>query len=148
MAGGSLTRENASDQQCEHCKRWYSSQGIDNHQDSCPLQGVDLEEYAAHVTERGAPGPDPHEGEVASTAGTDASADTRTDARTDGSGLGLDGKPDTSPSDVGEDEDDELVCTSCEEGLEVTDDELEADDDIASGDILTCECGHEMRWVA
>lgn len=146
MASGSLAPETPSDQSCEHCRRYFASQGIDNHEENCPLQGVDLEEYAAHVTESGAPGPDPHEGTVASDAGTDESAEIATDG---GSGLGLEGKPDTSPSDANDaDEDDEeLACTDCEEPLGVTADDLAADEDLEPGDRLFCSCGHEMEYA-
>lgn len=40
MTGG-VTPETATDQQCEHCGRWFSAQGIDSHEGACDLSDVD-----------------------------------------------------------------------------------------------------------
>lgn len=35
MATGSLHKENATDQQCDHCGRWFGARGIHNHERNC-----------------------------------------------------------------------------------------------------------------
>lgn len=35
MTGGSVTKERATDQQCDHCERWYASRGLAEHERNC-----------------------------------------------------------------------------------------------------------------
>jgi len=35
MAGGSLTKERATDQQCDRCGRWFGARGISEHEKNC-----------------------------------------------------------------------------------------------------------------
>lgn len=76
--------------------------------------------------------------------------DGRDPVRADGGGLGLEGKPDVDPSDATDDaggaDREELDCTGCDEALGVTAAELAEDPDIEPGDVLVCECGHQMEY--
>ena len=70
----------------------------------------------------------------------------------DGSGLGLEGPPESAgesePSDAGDadvDEPDTLACTECDDDLGITEEELR--EEFPEGAVITCTCGHQMRWA-
>lgn len=163
MKGGTVEPQKSTDQPCEHCGLWFSSNGIHNHERNCPLKDKDVMVQPVDDVEAGVAG-DTHEsdplsadapdGEVPGTEqespALDTSADTSSvedEVATDGSGLGLDGPPVVDQEDV-EDEPDvdesdpsTLNCPHCESDTGATPDELE------EGKTYRCtDCGEEMRW--
>jgi hypothetical protein len=165
MSGGSVEPEGARSQQCDHCKLFFSPQGISNHETHCNWKDVDVREFAARVlsdAENDGSGveddmspsheAEPADGEAPGTSDEDDPATGADAARADGAGLGLDGPPeppadDGGDADEGGDDRDGLACIECGEPLDVTEEELR--DRFGSGAAkLTCECGKTMRWSA
>lgn len=138
MSGGSRERESPTDVQCSNCGRFYSAQGIDNHESSCghpewaePLVPLETREDREELTQ-----PSP---------GDDA-PDTQ-EAKTDGGGLGLSGPPepseteDVEPEEV--DEPETVDCSSCGGDLEATEEELR---ERFGSDPFKCgNCGAKLR---
>lgn len=40
MAGASRERENPTDVRCQHCRRYFSAQGIDSHEENCEVRSA------------------------------------------------------------------------------------------------------------
>lgn len=167
MAGGSKTREDPTDQRCEHCGLFYSSQGIGTHEPNCPVASLDVDVVPTTVESRGPTEGSDSRGESpdGGDEGVSADSDSETspgEAVTDGgaTGLGLEGppaKPSTAADDdLEDDEDDEETydCTDCGADTDLADEDLDAafsetTDRHGFRGYITCDdCGHRMGWSA
>lgn len=138
---GKREQEKSSDRQCKHCGLWFDRRGHIPHQRNCDFQEYDrpiipLEDDAGGGTEEAsgeqAPAPTDGVGDGPTPEGSDPSDDP---ARTDGSGLGLEGPPETPTEEdidedvTGDDVQDETVdCPGCGADTGATEDELAAMD--------------------
>lgn len=166
MAGGSKTPEDLTDQRCQHCGLFYSSQGIATHEPNCPIADLDVDVVPAAESQGLSEEAD---SETESTDGEDQGDSPEVDpetspreAVTDGgaTGLGLGGPP-AQPSSAADDdlEDDEddvdtYDCTECGTDTEFSDDDLddafsETTDRHGFRGYITCDdCGKRMGWSA
>ena len=171
MAGGSKTREDPTDQRCEHCALFYSSQGIATHEPNCPIADLDVDVVPAAESQGLS---EEAESETVSTDGEDQGGSPEVDpepspreAVTDGgaTGLGLGGppaQPSSAADDDGDLQDDEDVdvddetydCTECGTDTGYSDDDLdsafsETTDRHGFRGYINCDdCGKRMGWSA
>lgn len=168
MAGGSKTREDPTDQRCEHCCLFFSAQGIGTHEPNCPVADLDVDVVPTVESQGLSQESNP---ETESPDGEDRGVSPDSDPEgptpqtvTDGgaTGLGLEGPPAQPSSAADDDDDDDLEdddektydCTDCGADTDLSDDDLDAafsetTDRHGFRGYITCDdCGHRMGWSA
>lgn len=131
---GHREQQKSSDRQCKHCGLWFDRRGHIPHERNCDFQEYDrriipLEDSGGEAAEDGSvekdPPPQDGVGDGPTPEGSDPSDDP---ARTDGSGLGLEGPPET-PTDVDDQEDagdgpETVDCPGCGTDTGATEDQI------------------------
>lgn len=159
MAGGSIRREDVTEQRCEHCGLFYSSQGITTHEPNCPVSQLPVDVVPVVDGEVQTEGlgrdlgaeAEPHDGvEDGVSSDPDPERDGPRPAA-DG-GLGLEGAPDRDVDGQDGPDSETYDCTECDVDLEVTDEQLDGEFTAATdrhgfrGYVECDDCGHRMGW--